>query len=272
MTQYTTNSPMFLGLCGAAGSGKTSVANAMVPQYQALETNDFIIDHKFLAMPLYEMAAIRRKTQGEKSKDRILYLLHDSLSELFGRSPLYGAPSYSDLVQLTQDIANLPIVMDEDVKPRTFLQTAGMMCREIDEDCFVKWIDRSAKRDSLAAIADDKTYVCVVSDVRMPNEAKFISEHPNGFLIKFAVSPKVQAERLQKRDGFVMTPEQASHVSERIDLIPEEYIAVTIDSDGYTVSQQANLTQKVLSAQLNDSAPAIDATLTNKELHNAQAS
>lgn len=250
MKRYDKDFPVVLGICGQAASGKTSVAQTLVPESLVQENRGIVQDHKFLAMPLYEMVAIKRKTQGEKSKDRQLYLMHSTLVDLFGNSPLYGAPSYGELVDLTETIVNLPIEMDEEKKPRTFLQTAGSLCRDVDPNCFVGWIHRAIIKDFLHAREADKSYLCVVSDIRMSNEAEYVAKHPNGVLVKFTVDPFIAKERQLARDGFTMTEEQAAHTSEKIDDIPADMIDEVIDSNYISVEEQTNLTTKALKKHL----------------------
>lgn len=232
--------PIIIGLSGEAGTGKTVTATTVVPTGTVNETDLYLWDHKFLAQPLYEIANIRRTIEGEKAEERIKYETHNVLYNLFGRSPLYGLPDYDILYEVVYDILNTPIEPDREKKPRSFLQNVGSLCREINKDVFSEWIIRSIKRDGAWADDNDKQYVCFVSDIRMPNEAKAISEEPNGLVIRLRASENVRRERLLDRDGFLMSKEQAEHESERVNDIPSEYFAVELDTDDLNVTEQAN--------------------------------
>lgn len=248
--RFKQGNPIILGFSGEAGTGKTITANTIIPGKSSIITDSFWWDHKFLAMPLYEMANVRRDIEGYKSEERIKYQLHSILFDLFGKSPLYGLPDYDVLVDLVYEIYSMPIEMNREKKPRSFLQNVGSLCREIDPDCFTSWMIRSITRDAAWAEEQDKQYVCIVSDIRMPNEAKGIIEQANGVVIKFTASPTVREQRLFNRDGFLMTPEQADHESERVNDIPAEFITHTLNTDELTVQQQASRSIEIASKEL----------------------
>lgn len=256
--RFIPGKPIILGLCGQAATGKTAVADILAPMgmYIPEENHHTQWDHLFFAMPLYELASIRRKIQGELARDRMLFEIHNVLYDLFGGSPLYGVPKYGKFTKFVKAIVDLSIDMDESVKPRSFLQQAGSMCREIDKDCFVKWTKKMITKRGLIADDEDLDYICVVSDVRLPNEAKFIAESPNGVVIKFEASPEVREKRLLNRDGFLLTSTQAEHVSEQIDNIKPKHIFATINSDDMTPKEQAQATKDLLS-QLIESIPGL---------------
>ena len=251
--------PIIIGLCGKAGTGKTSVANMIVPSRTIKhdQENGLIWDHTFFALPLYEMASIRKMTKGELSEDRILYQMHEVLFDLFGRSPSYGAPSYDNFVQLVKDISNIPMPINDDIKPRSFLQEAGKLCRDLNEDCFVQWAKRRSYQRAASLLSSEndeaeiyERYACIISDVRYVNEAKMISEHPNGILIRFDASNDIRMDRLYNRDGYRMSEEQLNHKSERVEDIPEEWFDAIIDSDQMTVKEQAQFTELTIKKQL----------------------
>lgn len=249
-------SPIIVGLCGLAGTGKTSVARGFVPLANATEIlfdenlegrNNvrLVLDHLFFAMPLYEMASIKTKTSGEFEKDRVRYALHDVLSDLFGKSPLYGAPPYCELVELVEWVADLPIEPEE-YKPRTFLQRAGMMCREYNKEAFVKWCDRKIKLNAAPYLEEEIPHLTFLSDMRMENEAEWVASQPNGVIVKYTASDDVRFDRLERRDGTLMTPEQRAHVSEREveSIVPH----IEIDTTHLDIEAQA----KETTAAIND--------------------
>ena len=251
--------PIVIGLCGKAGTGKTSVANIIVPSHTIKfdQENKTIWDHSFFAMPLYEMASIKRITKGEKQEDRILFQLHEVLLDIFGGSPLYGAPPYDDFISLVKEIADLPMPIDDDVKPRTFLQQAGEICRLKNEMCFVQWAKRKAYQRcaSLLNSGDEEglyeNYACIISDVRYENEAEMIKSLPNGILIRFDASTDVRLDRLYKRDGYRMSDEQLSHKSEQVELIPDSMLNAIINTDTMTAEQQAQATIRTIQKEIS---------------------
>lgn len=247
--------PIVIGFCGKAGVGKTSVANAFAP-LGAIQNNTsnygMIYDHLFFAIPLYELQSIKQIISGIYKEDRILYETHRVLGEILGTNPLFNnAPPYDKFVQLVKLIAALPI--KDDGKDREFLQTAGSMCREVNQDAFVNWIKRKiySTFHSLSVEDDDiynnnGRYACIVSDVRMPNEAEFIANEPNGILIKFTASDEVRNERLYNRDGYLMTKEQLAHPSERVEDIDKSLIDVTIETDKLSLEEHVNVVGKII--------------------------
>lgn len=255
MKNYDPNEPIILGLAGKAATGKTSVAEAIVPKAQITTSNlNTEWDHIFFALPLYEMATVKRTILGLRQRDRQLYSLHSIIYDLFGGSPIGGVPDYEQLIQLVRDIYTLPIE-SEDRKPRSFLQKAGDLCRELDPDCFAKWAIAKAK--SLYRLHDNGSYdigqetspLCVIiSDVRFINEAEHILAQPNGILVCYEASDEVRDSRILKRDGVYMTDEQKSHKSEQqMDAI-KELASLTINTDTLSVQDQTEATIKLINS------------------------
>ncbi len=254
------NYPIIIGFCGRAGTGKTSVANSIVPSHAVKfdHENGVVWDHSFFAMPLYEMASIKRMTKGEKEEDRVLFQLHDVLFDLFGGSPLYGAPSYDQFVKLTKEIADIPMPIDEDMKPRMFLQKAGELCRREYENCFTQWAKKKAYQRSATILSDKDEanenidrYVCIISDVRYENEAEMIKSLPGGILIRFDASNDIRMDRLQKRDGYTMPDSELNHKSEQVELIREEIIDCIINTDNMSISEQAKASLNVIRKEIS---------------------
>jgi ABC-type dipeptide/oligopeptide/nickel transport system ATPase component len=243
------NEPIVLGLCGLAGTGKTSTARSIVPADIVREVKNredeilYIIDHLVLATPLYEMASIRLKTEGDLSRDRILFGIHDVLLDLFSHSPLYGAPPYDELVAVVHTIASMPIEMD--TKPRSFMQDVGTVCRSYDPDCFVKWIKRRINGSAISHIAQDIQPIYIVSDVRFDNEARMVKSFSNGLLVCFEADEETRQNRIELRDGVRLTEDQLSHESEQMEIDPS-LIDLRIDTTELTQKQQAEETQNAL--------------------------
>lgn len=252
--------PIVLGLAGRALTGKTVVGKAFAPEGQIFNPEringlQIFWNHIYFALPLYKMASAMINIEGEKEFDRKQYSIHEVLLELFGKNPLYGAPQYDVLTSLVHKVSLFPCPKDE--KPRTFLQQVGTMCREIDSECFVHWAQRMAHTlhreylHELNTLQEDHPeswikptpFGVVLSDVRFINEAAMIKDEPKGILIKFVADEATVKERAYARDGMILTPEQASHESERqVDEIPEEWFTKIIDSSNMTIEEQAQAT------------------------------
>lgn len=257
--------PVVLGFAGSYCTGKTSTANGIAPPVRmdfregGQDNGPRIIwDHLYFALPLYRMATARQSIEGQYARDRMHYEIHATLLDVFGNNPLYGAPSYDDLIQMVYEIAEYPC--PKEGKPRSFLQHVGTeILRAYDDDIWVKWMDRKIKEDHRKfqwehreaepccdnAVIDldvvPPMYGVVISDCRFQNEARLIAEHPNGVLLKFTVDPEEAERRQFQRDGYVMNGEQKSHKSEhQWDSIPEEWYTKIIDTTEMSVKEQTN--------------------------------
>jgi dephospho-CoA kinase len=240
--------PIVVGLAGKAATGKTSVAESIVPKAAFASVKEgFVWDHIFFAMPLYEFYSIRTKIEGLNSESRKLYAIHEVLYELYGSSPIGNIPQYNDLVKLTNEILHKGLMFSGS-KPRSFLQEVGDMCRQYDQECFAKWGVRKAKqlhKEYVKSISEEDQqhpHCVLISDVRFENEAEAILSQPNGMLIVYDADPEVRKERILMRDGVMMTEEQMSHKSEKqIDLFIDK-ASVVIDSSSMTIEEQVMAT------------------------------
>ena len=138
------------------------------------------------------------------------------------------------------------------MKPRSFLQKAGDLCRAYDEDCFAKWGVLKANKLFRSHMKtpeyedQDMPMAIIISDVRFVNEAKKILSQPNGLVICYEASDEVRNQRMMKRDGYIMTPEQMNHRSEQeIDLIKENASAI-INTDNLNIAEQALATTNLI--------------------------
>lgn len=255
MKTFDPDQPLVLGLAGGYATGKTVTANGLAPtarisfrQEEGSNGPSIFWDHFYFALPLYRMATARQNIEGEQSFDRIAYEIHETLVDVFGGNPIYGAPSYRELVSMVEKIVSYPCPREG--KPRSFLQYVGTeICRAYDADCWVKWMDRKIKTEHRTFVLEntneegdlDSLYGAVISDCRFPNEAKFIVDQPNGILLKFTASPDVVEQRQFDRDGFSMDSTQKSHASETsLDGIPDEWFTEIIDTSEMTIEDQIN--------------------------------
>jgi len=242
------NKPIIVGLAGKALTGKTSCAEAIVPKARIVGSEDLMIwDHIYFALPLYELASIRKMVAGSRASTRQLYGIHDTLYDLFGGSPISNVPPYEDMITLVHNIFDLPIE-PEGVKPRSFLQKAGDLCRNNYENCFADWAINKAKSlysEYVKGLAEDSypsPFSVIISDVRMINEAEAIKNNENGILVCYTASEEIRQERMIKRDGKLMTDEQLNHVSElQMDEVCE-LADLVMNTDDKTVDSQAALT------------------------------
>ncbi len=248
--KYSREQPIMLGLAGRAGSGKTSVAEVLCPK-GSIQTNSsgIIWEHIFYALPLYELASIKKNIMGMNEESRKLFAIHEVLFEIYGKSSLGHIPNYHIFVEKIQQIYDLPIE-PEGIKPRTFLQTAGDICREGYSDCFCHWaIVKSSElyKNAIKDHSDDDTPVCIIiSDVRFLNEAESILKQPNGIVINFDASDQTLKDRIFKRDGVHMTDEQLNHSSETHNFYIRENATYTINTDSLSIEQQTQATLDIM--------------------------
>lgn len=249
------NQPVIVGFSGLAGTGKTSVADWIVPQGTLFNTSsDIIWNHIFFALPLYELASIKRTISGIDEKKRKLFAIHEVLYDIYGRSPIGKIPEYQDFVELVSTIEQMPI--SEEGKARSFLQQAGDHCRQYNPDCFAEWGVNTAKnlyRSYISSLksgdsSDGKVseehgqYAVIISDVRFYNEALAIKAQPNGILINFDATEETRNQRLLNRDGYLMSSEQKAHKSENeMDLV-KSLCDIIIDTNNMSVEEQARST------------------------------
>ena len=259
MKKFVNNQPIILGLSGKAGSGKTSVAESIIPK-GSMETVKFGInwDHIFYALPLYEMASIKKNIIGFNEESRKLFSLHEVLYEVYGGSSIGNMPHYDTLIEKVKQIYNTP-VEEEGIKPRTFLQKAGDICREYDENCFANWAIIKANkiyRNYLKNHDEDNVNpLCIiVSDVRYLNEAKNILKQPNGFVISFDADKEILDQRILKRDGAIMSSEQSGHSSEMEAEEVKQVASAVIDTNNMNLEQQVAATLECLGIGIKSNA------------------
>lgn len=215
-----------VGFAGESSTGKTTTADVLIPRASVTtEQKDVVWTHLYFALPLYQMATARQDIEGYMARDRQLYEIHRVLLDAFGNNPLFGAPSYDEMVELTYRIQEYPIV--EEGKPRDFLQYVGTdLCRSYDEDCWVRWMRKKVDQEHRDFIIqrrlegadedDDLMFGVVISDVRFPNEVEFIKSFKNNKLIRFTARPEVIKQRQLNRDGVVMNDDQNGHPTESL--------------------------------------------------------
>lgn len=263
MTFYKDN-PIIVGLLGEAGVGKNCLADQFAPRAQLFSSNEdnenphlppFLTDQTAFATPLHKMAGARQVISGYMADDRIKYELHAILVDLFGNNPLYGAPTYQQLIEIVLDISRIycePI----DQKPRRFLQDAAVWCRAVDADCFVKKTKRTIDSIFREHISDpDQSsipLVVFVTDVRLPNEVDMIKSCKNGFILRLKADYDTRIQRLLERDGSV-DKERLNHSTEKhFDTIDQSLIDMVIDNTDLTRKETAEAASKFIFSILGD--------------------
>lgn len=250
-----------LGLSGKALTGKTSVADVLRPPF--ITDQNIVYDNvqwykADFAAPMYELAAIRQKIEGQDAHDRMLYEIHKVLVDLFGSSPLYGAPPYDELVDLVYEIAL--VHCEKEGKPRAFLQYIGTdLMRSRYPDVWVNYAIRRIEREYRAWINledikfDQGTkgmsthFGAVIGDLRFKNEANWVKDQSNGFLVRYTCDPRERQERSERRDGTYVPLEQLSHASENdLDDFPESAFDLILDTTNLSIEEQVTFTLKAL--------------------------
>lgn len=214
---YQYEAPIFVGLSGIAGSGKTSVASMIAPNktINMAEPPPIVFDHMTLASPIYEIVGWKRNTHGADKQSRIMFGLHECIYEL-----LKGHILYDDLIELVYDVYAMNAGTENDPKPRTFMQQIGDMMRSHWEDCFAQLLVDKAflnlkklRKEYEEVDYPSPLYFCLVSDVRRLNEFSVLN-NVNSIMIRLETSKEVANTRVSNRDGVSMTPEQWNHPTE----------------------------------------------------------
>lgn len=253
----TKNMPIILGLAGKAGSGKTSVAEQICPKASLGSSKingliqDVVWDHIFYALPLYEMSVIKKTIKGLNEVSRKKHAIHNVLYDLYGGTPIGNMPDYDIMVEKVNQIYNTPIESG-DIKPRSFLQKVGDICREGSPNCFAEWaIIKSTKlyRSYLSSLEEDQQpspFCVIISDVRCLNEVSAIQKLPNGRVIYYSATEQTLDERLLKRDGRLPTEEHRLHSTESQSDQVKHQSDFIIQTDNLTIEQQVEATLSVL--------------------------
>lgn len=253
MEEFNPTQPIVLGIAGESATGKSTVADALAPQAQitGLGAQKIKWSHLFYAMPLYELAAIRRTTEGTLARDRQQYQIHNVLVDLFGKSPLFGAPRYDDLIIMVKQICDMQFPLDGE-KPREFFQKVGDLCKSEKQDVFVSWMMWKINEEYSRFMAEapkpdyeddepdakESYFGVVISDIRYEREAQLVKAHNNGILLRLEADDEVRAARQANRDGFVMAPEHKGHNSETsLEQIPRDWYDEIIDTTELSIKE-----------------------------------
>lgn len=268
--------PIFVGLRGPAGAGKTSVGNRVAgmtrpddydKEIGALPSQVFL--QYTLATPIYDIVGIKRMTKGFDRKDRILYSVHDSLHELLNRQL-----PYEDFVSLVRSVADMDAGDEFAPKPRTFMQTLGDMCRNVDVDCYANAVVRRAyaditkinqdyadyaerMNDDDEAVVEDPAVFAVVTDLRYQNEIDVLRNAGELILIRLDASRETLNQRIYDRDGVHMTEEQWNHPTEtELSGMDDNEFNLIINTDNFNANEVSLQVKKYLLSLVKKEAAA----------------
>jgi hypothetical protein len=244
--------PIVVAFAGNAGAGKTSTANAIVPPATVNFSDnrpDIVWDHLFFAMPIYDMVVVKTMIEGYNVKDRMLFGLHDIVYDLLQRRC-----AYDDCIELVYDLFSLPCVAPEGDKPRTFMQTAGDLCRGLFEGCFADKAIRTINQRFAQTSSDYMRYeedppisFNIISDLRMVSELEVVKRQPNNVVIKFTADQEELDRRIIARSGQPLTEEQKNHKSEAELLsIPDDAYDIIVDTTTLTLRDQAAMVKEAI--------------------------
>lgn len=134
---------------------------------------------------------------------------------------------------------------NNNVKQRKLLQSFGQKMREIDEDVWIKILDKELQRTvNTPSVFEDvffksnleKVIITFITDVRQPNEFEYAKDL--GIVIKVEADDKVRKERMSIK-GEDVSDELVNHETEsHIDSYETDF---TVDNNGDTVELRRQL-------------------------------
>lgn len=201
--------PSVIGFSGRMGAGKTTIAHALARRL----TTDTVVTSYGVALK-EEMATIGRIVADTQDRD--------------GAIRVAAAAMNVDTNTVAPFVTRITHMIDRDGhnsfdpyahtdETRVLLQQWGTTVRRAHDPHY--WVDCMA-----ATIATYTPSTCVlIDDVRFPNEARLVTD-VGGCLIRLDVAPRVQRQRLLRRDGIMPPLDTFSHPSETaLDTFPFTY-------------------------------------------------
>lgn len=261
---FNSNEPIYLGISGRAGTGKSIIAGAIAPFAKfgiTLITDDdpapMHWDHYSFSAPLYSLASMKNKVNGWRAEDRVKYEILNLLLKVFGDNPMVGAIPYNDLNMLVHEIYQFQITSEG--KPRDFLEKYGDRFRSLDDKCLIRFLkkaiderillfnkeieyDRNTfkemRPDELVDALEPRHYGALIVDVRTEDEARWILEHENGLLVKLVADDPVRKSRVIDRDGGSIGFMDRSDLETSVDRIPRDWFTAIIDTSEEKETEQ----------------------------------
>jgi len=218
-----------VGVSGKIGSGKDYLTNGLKTR---LDVNGFSYKHMsfgfYLKNELDEIILILRE-HPEYTNHQMAVVLSSRMK--------FSLDDADYLVNLLREHVNTNVTVtawSRTLPVRSGLQYHGTEIRRKQKPSY--WTDQFLE-DSQKYNTD---YI-FVSDARFYNEMDTVVDN-NGYAIRLDVSPEVLAERREKRDSVVYTPEQLNHPSEtELDDYPRFHVRLP---DYYDMDEQYHLLRK----------------------------
>lgn len=146
----------------------------------------------------------------------------------------------------TEDLINLLIILEDTSindngstrtpAVRKLLQTIGTdIRRKQDPKYWIKKLERE--------IDNTLSEIIIITDARFSNELECVTNFDNSIIFKLHVTPDVQAERIQNRDGF--KPTNLSHPSENDFKNFDHEIVANVDTN-YPISYNVDFMHKLI--------------------------
>lgn len=243
---------------GLSGAGKTSTARDIATTDGAINIHHLdnevtlVWDYRAFAEPLASLHNIKLETTGLNATDRQLWTINQSLLELFGPYTV----AYDSFVELVYDAVSweLNIITDNDgnvVRDRDFMTGFADKCHALANNPFARYLARQIKinfKRHLNDIPEGNAlqYIVLVPDLRYKAELELIkSMFDNVTTIKLDISPEARDQRLLKRDGKKLTPEQLSHATQ-VSPFNNSDFDVVISTDSMTQEEQVRIIKEYI--------------------------